>query len=864
MANKKCIDAIKQVKGKLTDSEVEALADALESEVTIENLSAADALLKADELTKDFLNRKRYGLMLEQRNRTINALVEKNVLEWVDNFSTQVGKDDPVMAIKAYLHGRTIAGTEGRNNIDALQQTLFKQYVGHIMSKIIGTDLEPILRKGILDKEIAIELWELSPNGTPGKSGSKQAQAIAKIVREAQEVARQRANRAGADINQVDGYVSSQTHNGTEMLKAGLDEWKAKIRDRVDVRATLRAIGAKVNKGKTLTETLDEILDEMYINHVHGRAFDADSLSAKDPISSVFKGPSNVAGRLSQHRKIIFKSAEDFYEYNREFGNGRTLSVQIISDLESMARQTGLMERLGTNPEAMMNRVRQKLANRVRKTDPKAFKELSEDVSGFLKPSIGHVMDDLTGKTRRIQNHTRAMVVSESLALQTWSKLGGSMLTSFSDVSSAVAELNWQGLPMGAATMNQFKTLTSHLSPVGERQALALVGAGFEGMLGNLSKRFNADNFEAGFLSRNLNTFFKLNGLEFWTDAQMAGVSRMMSRFIGDQAKNPFADLSPETRNALGLSGIDEIDWDVIRSNGIGQIDKQKWLLVDRLDNIGNDKLRTAVAAKQGIAEADVTNRQIATYKDEIGTKARLHLVQAAEAGVPKPGARERAFMQRGTSIDSPLGAALRYFFQFKAFSISYINRSIERETLGRVGGGSKLKALANPGSFMLLSRMIATMTMAGYFANWGKDILNGREPRDPASLQTFTDALTRGGGLSIYGDFLFNESNRYGQSFIASMGGPWVGTGEQVVGLFMNARDKALLGEGGGNLGAKATKIVQGLTPLQNLFYTKLATDTLLFNSFKEAFDPGYLRRRQRRQRKEGQEFIIPPSAAF
>ena len=56
---------------------------------------------------------------------------------------------------------------------------------------------------------------------------------------------------------------------------------------------------------------------------------------------------------------------------------------------------------------------------------------------------------------------------------------------------------------------------------------------------------------------------------------------------------------------------------------------------------------------------------------------------------------------------------------------------------------------------------------------------------------------------------------------------------------------------------GAELLKFARGMTPLANNWYTKAATDRLLFNQLQEMVSPGYLAKvRRRAQREFGQSY--------
>src|SRR3546814_2024846 len=62
-------------------------------------------------------------------------------------------------------------------------------------------------------------------------------------------------------------------------------------------------------------------------------------------------------------------------------------------------------------------------------------------------------------------------------------------------------------------------------------------------------------------------------------------------------------------------------------------------------------------------------------------------------------------------------------------------------------------------------------------------------------------------------------------------------------------------------HVGAELVRFTRSNAPAANLWYTKAATDHLVFHQFQEFFSPGYLRRMKRRARNEfDQEFWWEP----
>lgn len=120
--------------------------------------------------------------------------------------------------------------------------------------------------------------------------------------------------------------------------------------------------------------------------------------------------------------------------------------------------------------------------------------------------------------------------------------------------------------------------------------------------------------------------------------------------------------------------------------------------------------------------------------------------------------------------------------------------------------------------------------------------------------------AMLKGGALSLYGDFLFSNTTQGGTSALAAFGGPLAGDVEALFNL-RGQTASAVEKEDASTVGASLIRLTKGHIPGANLWYTKAATDHLIFHQMQEYFSPGYLSRMQRRaQREFGQSYWWEP----
>ena len=119
--------------------------------------------------------------------------------------------------------------------------------------------------------------------------------------------------------------------------------------------------------------------------------------------------------------------------------------------------------------------------------------------------------------------------------------------------------------------------------------------------------------------------------------------------------------------------------------------------------------------------------------------------------------------------------------------------------------------------------------------------------------------ALTQGGALGIYGDFLFGQANRFGSGALETFSGPMIGTISDIINLPLKARTDLEQGKTphpGGDL----LRLALNNTPYINLAYTRPALDYLFLNSLRNWVSPGSIHRQVKRRKDDyGQTSVIP-----
>lgn len=267
------------------------------------------------------------------------------------------------------------------------------------------------------------------------------------------------------------------------------------------------------------------------------------------------------------------------------------------------------------------------------------------------------------------------------------------------------------------------------------------------------------------------------------------------------------------------------------------------------------------------VVKSEPSALKMTRAREELADRMRAFFHDQATTAVIEPDKMTRAMLLQGQQPGTMLGESLRHFWMYKSFTASVMRRVLGREIWGygedRLPLGTALfNALKDPSSsgFVGMANIIAFSTLLGYGSMVLKDLAKGKEPRVPDNPEEFgkvlASAMAQGGGMGIYGDFLFGEAkSRFGQGALETFLGPTWRRFETIYGW-----KKAFME--GDKVAAKAMTDVLNNTPFINLFYTRAALDYLVLYRMQEWANPGYLRRLENRLSTEkDQEFVIPPS---
>lgn len=873
-----CVDEILEAGRKagvvLEDDEAQAVFDILNERLQkrVENAGEGEEL-EILSLAREIAKQARINAVMQKRNRLLNAKAYADIMRFVQQ------SDNPAEALSAIMVGSFKYAEGGMNSVDARQQGIMSKYAGELLAALHKERLDKLF----LSKELEGKVFQAMFDGDDfdvNVAGGAEAKRIAEIIQITQKRMLKRKNQQGAMIAELKNYAVRQSHDPI-LLRAGAktsEELNTARNTWVEYMLKPDVLDPKTFENKPPTKdgepyTNEQFLADMWDNLVSGQHDKVDALRGDDGQAdslASFTGPANLAKKLSQSRIIHFKNGAAAHAYFKKYSR-MSLSDAVMNAIQHDAQSIGLMEKFGTNPKSMFDRVIDDI-KKMNKGDATRIDQIVKK-----ERSLTNQFRELDGTTRA-RGAGRPVLFGADFAgiaagwrmLQNMSKLGMATITSFSDIASKASFINSR-TDRGIFTSyaRAFSDIFRNYSSQDQKRLAFLLNVGVDGYNGDVFARFGANDSGPGKLAKAHNIFFRLNGMNYWNNAQKVGLAKMLAADLATYADRGFGDLPNATRFDLQRYGINETEWSLMRQMELEAVDGNKYMTSSGLDALPDSSIAQAALAKANETRKrklkQPTQAMIDKYRDDLSTKIATYLTDAADTAIPTPGAKERAIMNQGLERGTVLGESIRAIMQLKGFPITYISKGMTGQYYAKkqLAGMAPNEQQFSSSGMVGLAQMMVGATMMGYLSVQLKEILKGKEPLEVFSDETalnpelLTKAMLQGGGMGIYGDFLFGEYNKYGQTLSQSLLGPTFGSIDDIARIYNNVLS--------GDVDAitkNATRFAISNTPGYNLFYTKTALDYLFIYGLMERSNPGYLRRMERRMKRDmEQEFYFPPS---
>ena len=666
-------------------------------------------------------------------------------------------------------------------------------------------------------------------------TGDAMARKGAEAFHTAAEEARQVYNQNGGQIGKLDDWGFPQHHSQEKVAKAGQQAWVDAVLPMLD--------------RTRYADDLGTLRDDAWMKEFLGKAWET---IATNGLNKIEPGKSSGSGkRINRHaeeRQIHFDSADNVIKYWETFGEKTAVEI-LHGHIETMARDIAFVEHYGPNPNMTFRTLREQALQDAALADPVSTPKLEGKAA-----KLDNLWMYAAGNTKPTFNRTMSGIADGLANLNVAGKLGGAVWASvFGDKPMMEAVSHMNNLPAIA----RWRYEVGLLNPMNarERRLLREQGLMLDGVRSGL-QRFYEGLGKSGTTGRIANAVMKISGMQAINDIRKGAFGASLMAEIGHQLQSgrAYADLAQGDVRALRQYGITASDWNVWKQASLQDVGfGTQALTPEAIGRITDDQLRqsNAIGQADGPEVADRVRRDaIVKLLGVVNTES--------EFAVITPGWSERATfyadLQRGTMK----GEIVRSMLQFKAFPWAAFQRGMDA-VANQDGAGGKA---------MMTAYLIMSTTLAGAMIMQVREMLAGKDPRPMwpdkgyDKFKFWGAAFLQGGALGIYGDFLSSvNQSRYGTGPLEVMAGPTIGP-LLSLGLVqpMNAAAKTLDGKDT-HLAAETIAQLKGFIPGNNLWYTKAATEHLVWQRVMEAMSPGYLSKiRTNTRQKYGQDWWWGP----
>jgi len=698
-------------------------------------------------------------------------------------------------------------GMQHRGNL-ATMQSIMSDFMSKLQSRAFG-----LARDSILPRHVVSALY--------GRNvADPAAREAAKAWIGAMEWWRDAMGRAGVFVRELEDWRLPQHWDGAAVRSVGPDAFRAQMLEWWQ-RGDLRIRDWQADGQAYFAPGMAE--GEARVRQIVDRAYENITTGGDAGIEPGVVRSTSMADRYGRRRAFEWSSDDAWLAFNRTFGVGDSaIGELMVRHVDGMSRDLAVAQVLGPNPD------------RAARTLIQMFQK--ETGSRFFANKLAAIYEISSGKA--------GMPVSQRLALGAQSfrqflsgvQLGSAVLSAASDFAFTKATAAWHGLPMTQIMADYLKNIgpiTPEKRAMLMREGLVLE-VGLRGLhdaardaIGDVASRSGAGNkVDAGLnglsrvTGRLAEVVIRAQGLAHHTQVLRDVFGAKLLAKLGSLADRAWADLPAIDKRTFRTYGMGEAEWEVLR-----QYTTEGFLDPARLAREG-----------EGAEQA-------------IGTRMLGAISSIQRTAVPEANAVTRAFMVGGTKAGTLEGEALRSLAQYKGFPMAAFMTQFFRA----------MESLADGEGQWFRGQYIASLvigtTVLGALSLQLKNLAAGKDPEPmygKNGTRFWINAAAQGGAFGVIGEQMkaFMSSKKIDDA--ARLVTPSVGFVLDLQGLTMGNLQDAYAGREP-HAGREAVRFANKYTP--DLWYTRLATDRLVWDTLQKMVDPeaaGTFARIQEQARKQ------------
>lgn len=825
--------------GNITEDQAQRLKDNLEelqdiyqnqkgmSKPEAERAAAKDTY---DQMKIEFAEKLRFTLL--QRKR-INELTAR-----LANYRNIKGEKDIANAARSvYAHDNLSSEVSIERVVDIERGKAHKLMVGildQFRYKMGG-------RQGSKQKtNLKLMVRELFGENT----GNVNAKHLANAWTETSEHLRKRFNSYGGKILTRKDWGLPQIHDTLLVRQSSKADWIDFVLPKLDLDKMVDELTGLPFTEKSIRKALSQVYDNIATEGM-----------------ATFKPGTNTYGRSlrnrrTDHRFLAFKTADDWMEYQTRFGSPDPFKT-MMEHINGMARDIALLKVLGPDPDATHTWLKQTVKKQSvidtaaeaqgKFKRKKTFKgRTEEDRTSSILNNIDNLYALHKGNLHKPIDGFFGRSFASLRQILTSAQLGGASIMALTDFNWGRITSKFNGLPAFKANQNAVKLLKDGikkdkaLSRTAVR--LGLIAEHWSTVAGVAARYLN--EIDAPMWSKRISdAVLRGSGLSHLTQSGKWGFGMSILGTLADESGKVFNKLDPNLQKQLSKYGIGAEEWDIIRATKLYDAG------IDEPSMVG--KGATFLRPDDIMVRTDIDP----SLAEDLTTRLLNFVTSETNFAVPTSSAKGRTVLAGSTQPGEVKGEIMNSMLMYKNFAI----------TLGFTHLARGLQQTGLKGKAKYLVPLMITGTLFGALAYEIKQVAAGKKPTPVSEMgfRYWLNALIYGGGLGLFGDFLFADQNRYGGSMAKTLAGPVISFLDDSIQLTIGNVLQFASGEKT-NAGKEFANFIQRYTPGSTLWYTRLVFERILIDTLEKMLNPNFASDVRRQENalynRTGQEYWWSP----
>ena len=644
-------------------------------------------------------------------------------------------------------------------------------------------------------------------------SGSPASKEFANAIRQLYETTTKMARANGVNMANDPKFHAPQFHDKGRMSRAGQAKWvddhnQADVLDWDEMK--------HFNDGKVIApEDRVRVLNEV---------FDTLTQGGMNKIAHGVTGNVSVGARLTQKRFLRYKTPEAWERMQGEYGNG-SLAEQMIEYMNSMSRDLAQLQVLGPNPGTTKIAMEQLTRSRASQlnAEKRGTKAAEREINAVERDinSANDIYGLVTGRNSNLDDSVTSLIFSGVRTTLAGALLGKAVLSALPGDLTTMKHMAMFSGHKSMAPVSRYMRLLNPANKA-DRDFAARSGMIQELVIGGMSsaERFGGDPFGPKWVRRVSETALRATGLTQHTHWARVATSLELMGSYADHAGKAFDELP--FKEGLERVGFTKEDWDVFRATALADHQGAKFLrprdllLRDDLD----------------LAEGQDIFAKLSAYEGDI-----------LELAVPTASVEAKAKLLGGTTGGTIAGELTRSFAMFKNFPITIMMKHW-RDAMRQATPWQKTKYMM---TFMGGLTAAGALSEQLHALSKGEDLHNMNPIENPLF---WAKAMARGGGLSLFADFIVSDSTRYGQGFFSNLLGPSAALGDAAAKASHGQVLKAMRGDDTDAV-SHIARLLRQYSPGSHTWYLDRVITALTNEFIFEEIDPRFHQKARRKSNK-------------